>query len=229
MKFVRRVIWYLQRNSFYTFDRLLTMLRMIIGAPELWYQLYWVRGYRDIKLFNVADWHHSCRYLVAKRDGVQLFIKLGHDFLIHNEVEASKSLRSVGSRFVLEASDYRISPFFSSFVSFEFLNGYTPLDGADKFSEEKLIAIRAQLREFLQQMKSVGIIHRDIKPGNIFVATDSHDVKVIDFAMSLGPNLRPVRYALFNRFIQWDMGGDYKKPNGEWSDDYAMELVVGRL
>jgi len=229
MKFIRRVIWYLQRNSFYTFDRALTILRMLIGAPELYYRLYVIEKYRDIKLFNFSSWHHSCRYLVASRDGVRVFIKLGHNFLIHNEVEASRLLRKSGSDLVLEVIDHRISRLFSSYVTFPFLEGYAPLDEIGSMSADQRSIVEHQLKLFLAQIKSVGIVHRDIKPANIFVEKSGVSVKVIDFAMSLGENLETVQYALFNDFIQWDMGGDYKMPNGEWCDDYAMELIFKQL
>jgi serine/threonine-protein kinase len=47
------------------------------------------------------------------------------------------------------------------------------------------IKIGAQLAEALLYLHEIGILHRDIKPPNIFVSTGGH-VKIFDFGIARG-------------------------------------------
>lgn len=52
-------------------------------------------------------------------------------------------------------------------------------------SEEELLKIAIQVVEGLQAAKSAGLLHRDIKPGNILVDGNG-TAKIVDFGLSLG-------------------------------------------
>lgn len=198
---------------------------MLLGFPELWLHLTF-NGYRRIELFQVSSWHHSCRYLLAERNGRKVFIKIGRSFLISNEVVAGEKLKDVQPGMIPEVLDYRVSPIFSSYVCIEFLTNYSPMESAAALKPETREMLGRKLSELCDELERQGITHRDIKPANIFIANDQSDIKVIDFAMSQGPGFTPVKYSLFNEFILWDLGGGYKHADDQWDDRLAVELIL---
>ena len=224
-RFVARAKWWIQRHSFYTLDRIITFSRMMIGFPELWLHLR-SKGFRKIRLFQVKSWHHSCRYLLAERDGGKVFIKLGRSFLIHNEVVAAEKLHASKPDLIPRVLDYRRSSVLSSYVCIEFLTDYSPMETASVLLPQTREMLERRLLELCDELELQGITHRDIKPANIFISNDQSDVKVIDFAMSQGPGFAPVKYAIFNDFILWDLGGGYKRADNQWDDRLAVELIL---
>lgn len=229
MKLLKRIAWYIKRNSFYKFDWLLTVARFLIGYPELFYRLHYINSYKSIKFFNFFDWHHSCCYLTAYKNNVPVFIKIGKNFLINNEITSSEILNSLNNDTVLNVLDSRLSKIKSSYVVFEYLEDHIPLDNIECLTAEIINTIKIQLYNFIDAIEKESIVHRDIKPSNIFVKKDGSSLKVIDFAMSEGPCLQKVEYKFFNNFIHSDMGGNYKLPSGEWNDRYAIDLIIQKL
>lgn len=224
-RFLARAKWWIERHSFYALDRIITFLRMLIGFPELWLHLR-AKGYRNIELFQITSWHHSCRYLLAERDDQKVFIKLGRSFLIHNEVAAGEKLHASRPDMIPRVLDYRLSSVLSSYVCVEFLCDYSPLETVAVLPQQTREMLEKRLLEFCDELERHGIKHRDIKPANIFISNDQSDVKVIDFAMSQGPGFAPVKYSLFNDFILWDLGGGYKYADDQWNDRLAVELIM---
>lgn len=224
-RFLARGKWWIERHSFYALDRILTFTRMLFGFPELWLHLT-LNGYRKIELFQVTSWHHSCRYLLAEKNGQKVFIKIGRSFLISNEVVASEKLQASMPDMIPEVLDYRLSPILSSYVCIEFLTNYSPMESAAGLAPETREMLGEQLGKLCDELERQGITHRDIKPANIFIANDQSDIKVIDFAMSQGPGFTPVKYSIFNSFILWDLGGGYKYADDQWDDRLAVELIL---
>jgi serine/threonine protein kinase len=71
-----------------------------------------------------------------------------------------------------------------SYIILEFVRGKTMREiDRSKISFDDAINLTIQLLEALQYAHSQGIIHRDIKPGNIIV-TDDHVLKVMDFGLA---------------------------------------------
>jgi serine/threonine protein kinase len=75
------------------------------------------------------------------------------------------------------------------FIVLELLEGRTLADEIDgkALPLERLIHFGIQIADALDAAHAIGIIHRDIKPGNIFV-TRRGDIKVLDFGLA---KLRP--------------------------------------
>ena len=72
------------------------------------------------------------------------------------------------------------------YITMEFVDGVTLaqwLERNPRLSVPQTVAIGAQLASALGFAHKKGIVHRDIKPGNIMLVGDAHAVKVTDFGI----------------------------------------------
>jgi len=81
------------------------------------------------------------------------------------------------------------------FIALEFLEGKTLRDQmlAERLGVEQIVDLAIQVAAGLEAAHGKGIVHRDIKPGNIFV-TDSGQAKILDFGLAKllpGPPSKP--------------------------------------
>jgi serine/threonine-protein kinase len=126
-----------------------------------------------------------------------------------------------------------------SYIVMELVKGHTlreVLQSDAEISQEEAVAIVTEILEALEYSHAQGIIHRDIKPGNIMI-TESGKVKVMDFGIARA--LDDVGSTMTNT---WSVVGtaQYLSPEqatGEYadirSDIYSLgclmyELLVGR-
>ena len=127
----------------------------------------------------------------------------------------------------------------NSYIVMELVKGHTlrqVLQSDAEISQDEAVEIVAEILEALDYSHAQGIIHRDIKPGNIMI-TDSGKVKVMDFGIARA--LDDIGATMTNT---WNVVGtaQYLSPEqatGEYadarSDIYSVgclmyELLVGR-
>jgi tRNA A-37 threonylcarbamoyl transferase component Bud32 len=72
----------------------------------------------------------------------------------------------------------------SPFIVMEFLDGETLADrlAPEPLDQEEAVRIAVEVAEALQAAHDSGIVHRDVKPGNVMVMPSGH-VKVMDFGI----------------------------------------------
>jgi serine/threonine-protein kinase len=103
------------------------------------------------------------------------------------EARAASAIRHRG---IIDIFGFGTIPFVGQYLVMEYLEG-TPLDEViaqrAPMLEVEVIALLDELLAALGAAHAMGVIHRDLKPGNIFVVRDSgggEAVKVLDFGLA---------------------------------------------
>lgn len=129
-------------------------------------------------------------------DNAQVALKLIRTAIAH-DVRATDRLRREAEALglawhpnVVQVLDHGILPSGVAFLVMEHLEGESlaeRLQRIGRLSEGETLALGLELAEALIAIHSAGIIHRDIKPGNLFihrVEPDAELLKVIDFGVA---------------------------------------------
>lgn len=93
--------------------------------------------------------------------------------------------RKITHRYVLRTHDFGESDGIP-FVTMEFLKGITLrnlLDGRGRLPMQLALRIARQVAEGLEAAHAVGVVHRDIKPGNVLFDVRG-DVRIMDFGLA---------------------------------------------
>lgn len=96
---------------------------------------------------------------------------------------------------VVDISDYGETPDGGAFCVMELLRGQTlaeAIDSKGAFSAESALAVALQICQGLEHSHETGVVHRDLKPQNIFICDPKNGkepvVKLIDFGVARAGN-----------------------------------------
>ena len=97
------------------------------------------------------------------------------------EARAASALNHPHICTIFDVEEYKGQPF----MALEYLEGKTlrECSAGERLEVDRLVDLAIQVAGGLEAAHSKGIVHRDIKPGNIFVADSGH-VKILDFGLA---------------------------------------------
>lgn len=140
--------------------------------------------------------------LLARGAAVKL---IQSSFLTSNQAEAksrfkreAEALASLRSRHTIEIYDYGVAEDGTFFFVMELLDGLdleTLVGGSGRLPAGRVASILAQVCSSLGEAHERGMVHRDVKPANVFlcrVADEVDVVKVLDFGLVTSDHEEPV-------------------------------------
>ena len=132
-------------------------------------------------------------YAATHRNGSRVAIKLLHPELSTHHQVRTRFLRegyvanAVGHDGAVRVSDDDVAEDGAAFLVMELLDGETLEDrrvrSGGRLDEDEVLSVTDQLLDVLIAAHAKGVIHRDIKPDNVFV-TRTGQVKVLDFGIA---------------------------------------------
>jgi serine/threonine protein kinase len=123
------------------------------------------------------------------------FSPLGDSDGVARFERGAKIMASMSHPHIAKVHDYGLTPFGDRFLAMEKLTG-VPLTRrlkAGDLTRAEMQRIVAQMLHALEHVHRAGIIHRDIKPDNVFVTTVNDDTcfaKLLDFGIARADGVR---------------------------------------
>ncbi len=129
--------------------------------------------------------------LIEKRVGLKV---LREDFSSRQDVverfrQEAKSASKIGHEHIIDISDFGETPQGASFFVMELLRGRDlaeELEQVGALSARRTVSLMLQCARALEAAHAKGIVHRDMKPENIFLVERGGDdfVKIVDFGIA---------------------------------------------
>ncbi|MEW6433904.1 MAG: protein kinase [Myxococcota bacterium] len=113
--------------------------------------------------------------------------------MIERFLREAKAAAAIGSEHIVRVSDAGVSSDGQAFLAMELLEGMDlkELSQRESLSQVRLVLLLLQVLDALAQAHARGIVHRDMKPANVFVTrrrdergTERDFVKLLDFGIS---------------------------------------------
>ena len=105
-------------------------------------------------------------------------------------ITEAKSINQIGNEHIVDVTDFGTTPAGDFYFIMEYLQGEALVDRLDRITRlpaERALGIALQITKALQASHDHGVVHRDLKPDNVFLVTqgdDDHFVKVLDFGLA---------------------------------------------
>lgn len=132
---------------------------------------------------------------IDRKTGAAVAVKILHDRLAHDSqlvgrlMHEARIMRAIGHPGVAQVIDFAQDPAGRWFVAMELLEGEDLSEAIERgpLPADRVVAIGHQLLAILAATHACGIIHRDVKPENVFLAKDEGGavkVKLLDFGVA---------------------------------------------
>jgi eukaryotic-like serine/threonine-protein kinase len=132
---------------------------------------------------------------IGRRDAIKVLrpALAGDAEAIARFTRGTRNVSAIQHHNVCTIYDFSDSPDGIRFLAMEFVEGETLkdlLDREGRLEPTRAVAIARQVADGLQAAHDAGVVHRDLKPGNIMISRrpDGRElVKVVDFDIAKGP------------------------------------------
>ncbi|MDB4979801.1 MAG: serine/threonine protein kinase [Myxococcales bacterium] len=167
--------------------------------------------------------------------------------VISRFITEAKSVNQIGHEHIVDITDFGTTPTGDFYFIMEYLQGEALSDlirKGPRFSPERALRIAVQIADALQASHDSGVIHRDLKPDNVFLVTRGEDadfVKVLDFGLAklIDPEAAPghntqTGAVMGTAFYMSPEQCEGKAPVDHRADVYALgvllfEMLTGKL
>jgi len=136
---------------------------------------------------------YRCRHLVLDRSVAIKILKpdlAQEEEVLQRFMIEAKAASSIGSKHIVNVLDFGRLADGSSYLVMEQLNGQTLGDllaASPLLPGEIVLSIALQIAEGLEAAHAVGVVHRDLKPDNVFLTEtkpDEYFVTIVDFGIA---------------------------------------------
>lgn len=98
----------------------------------------------------------------------------------------AQAIARLNNAHIVSIHDVRQPSNFPPYIVMEFIRGHSlaMLMSEGRFSIERSVDILCQMLQALAEAHQAGVIHRDVKPGNILVEESSGEIRLVDFGLA---------------------------------------------
>jgi predicted Ser/Thr protein kinase len=136
---------------------------------------------------------YRCRHTVL--DNKLVALKIIRQDLAQDEesvgrfLTEAKAASAIGSSHIVEVQDFGKLPDGATYIVMEYLEGMTlgeAMDHEHGLDVEVTVNVSVQVAGALAAAHAVGVVHRDLKPDNVFLldSADGYFVKILDFGIA---------------------------------------------